>query len=362
MKLIDQFRSLLLMVGHHPMKTWGRYVAGLAIRSVSLKRMLQRDWQSLYKRPAHMTATHSTSLMQYATTNTPVPIYAKTGFSNKYPMMFSLLLGLFTMISCNLDREVEIVLPEYDSQRVIECYLEPGKPFRLLLSNSSSYFDPFPTEENLLLFLDQILEKDADVRITFGNREIQLRNELNIDFETLKFFNYVSDEMVPDDYSIDYNLEIVLKDGRTITGQTRILPPVPIDSLALEFNERGLARTLVFVKDDRSVPRYYRRMLHFGSLDSLPDQDFIADNSIVDNGLLAFGHGFSAESGDTIINTIFTIDKAYFDFLVSLNGSIAANGNPFAQPGVIFSNVRGSAGAIGIFTGISFDRVVTIVP
>jgi hypothetical protein len=353
MNLTHIFQLIKFLFGHHPA---GSLRYGAPFRSVL------SDWQSLSFQPARLTATHSTSLMQDNLPEAVVPTPRVIHSAHKSGVIWTLLLGFATLVSCNLDREVEIVLPEYDSQRVLECYLEPGQPFRLLLSNSSSYFDPFPTEENLLLFLDQILERDADVRITFGNREIVLRNEINIDFETLKFFNYVSDEIVPEDFTLDYNLEIILKDGRTITGQTRVLPPVPIDSLALEFNDRGEARTLIFIKDDRSVPRYYRRMLHFGSLDSLPSQDFIADNSIVDNGLLAFGHGFSAESGDTIINTVFTIDKAYFDFLVSVNGSIAANGNPFAQPGVIFSNIRGSAGAIGIFTGITFDRVVTIVP
>lgn len=278
---------------------------------------------------------------------------------NKF--LIALLLPLFLLGACNLEKEVEIILPEYESQRVLECYLEPGQPFRLLLSNSNSYFDPFPNDNNLLQYLDEILEKEADVRIRYNGEEIVLNNDLRVDFNSLKIFNYVSDEIVPFDYDSNFELEIILTDGTTITAATRILRPVPIDSLALEINEENMARTLIYIKDDKSETRYYRRMLHFSSLDSLPEQDFITDNSFIDSELLVFGSGFDSELGDTIINTIYTLDESYFDFLTSVQGSIAANGNPFGQPGVIISNLQGTADAIGVFTGLSYDRIVTIV-
>jgi len=279
---------------------------------------------------------------------------------NNY-LKFGLLALAFFMIACNLEREVAIDLPSYDTQRIVECYLEPGQPFRLLLSNSNSYFDPLPSEDDLFTFLDQILEKDADVRIKYNGQEIILANNISLDLNTLKIYNYVSDQLVPLDYSNHFDLEIVLSDGKTILSRTKIIEPIPIDSIALEFDRDSMARTLVYLKDDKSVPRYYRRTLHFVSLDSVPAQDFLADNSIVANGRIVFGSGFQSNLGEDIINTIYTIDKPYFDFLVSIRSSIAANGNPFAQPGVIFSNVSGSAGAIGIFTGLSYDRRVTRV-
>jgi len=271
------------------------------------------------------------------------------------------ILLLFFTVSCNLEREVAIDLPSYDTQKIVECYLEPGQPFRLLLSNSNSYFDPLPGQDDIFEFLEEILEKDADVRIRFNGEEIVLSNNLSLDLNTLKIYNYVSDQIVPQDYTSTFNLEILLKDGTTITASTNILQPIPIDSIALEFDRDSMARTLIYIKDDKSVPRFYRRTLHFVSLDSIPAQDFLADNSIVDNGLLVFGSGFQSNLGEDIINTIYTIDKPYFDYLVSIRSSIAANGNPFAQPGVIFSNVSGTAGALGIFTGLSYDRRVTRV-
>lgn len=278
--------------------------------------------------------------------------------SNNYILF---ILTLFLFGACNLEKEVEIDLPEYNSQPIIECYLEPGQPFRLLLSRSNAYFDPFPGEDDILAFLDDILIADADVLVRYNGETIVLNNELRIDPNSLKIFNYVSDRIVPQQYGQNFELEVILPDGTTIESQTTLLEPIPIDSIAIEFNADSMARSLIYIKDDKSTPRFYRRTLHFNSLDSVPQQDFLADNSIVDNGLLVFGSGFQSEIGDTIFNTIYHIDKAYYDFQLSVRGSVAANGNPFGQPGEIFSNVTGSANAIGIFTGLSYDRVTTIV-
>ena len=62
-----------------------------------------------------------------------------------------------------------------------------------------------------------------------------------------------------------------------------------------------------------------------------------------------------------IINTIYSIDNAYFDFLQSIDFAIQSNGNPFGQPSPIISNLSGTAEAIGIFTGITYDRRETII-
>lgn len=273
------------------------------------------------------------------------------------------MLGfILSWAACNLEKEVTINLPSYEVQPVLECYLEPGQPYRLLLTTSNSYFDELPSEDNIVAFLDRILVKNAMVKITLGSEEITLRNEITVDFENRKFYNYISDRLVPENYDTDFELLVVLEDGREISSRTRILPVIPIDSVAVEFRDT-LARTLIFVNDPVEEKNYYRRMLHFNNLvDSFPRQDFFTDDTFVENGRLAFGHGFDVSRGDTVINTIFHIDRAYFDYLNSVRNSIIANGNPFLQPGVILTNLRGNANAVGIFTGLSYDRVFTVIP
>jgi hypothetical protein len=285
----------------------------------------------------------------------------KTIHSNTFTIILGFLL-LITIGACNLEKEIDIKLPAYDVQPVVECYLEPGQPFRLVLTTSNSYFDELPQEGDLFAFLESILVKNADVRIRYDGEEVLLRYEISIDFENRKFYNYISDVNVPQRNDIDFELLIRLEDGREITGSTRILTIIPIDSVAVEFNMDNKARTLIFLNDPPNEKNYYRRMLHYDNLvDSFPRQDFYTDDAFVANGRLAFGAGFDLNVGDTVINTIFHIDKSYFDFLNSVRNSIISNGNPFLQPGVILTNLKGNANATGIFTGLSYDRVYTII-
>lgn len=274
-----------------------------------------------------------------------------------YLYAFAFIAFLF---SCGgLEKEIDLELPLYESQLVVECYLEPGEPFLLLLTKSAAYFDPIPTED--FEFVEKILEDSAVVTIQHKGVTYELPNQIYFNQQTKKLYNYYSPELVPNDLENDFTLKIIAKDGREVTAKTRILPVVPIDSVVVEFNpERdSLARVLTYVSEDPNTDNYYRRMLHVGSLDTIPDQDFTTNDDFVDDGLIIFGSGYDFKEGDVVINSIFHIDRAYFDFLESVFFAMDANGNPFGQPAAIKSNVEGDA--IGVFTGLSVDRVVTVV-
>ncbi|MEO7176138.1 MAG: DUF4249 family protein [Saprospiraceae bacterium] len=274
------------------------------------------------------------------------------------------LFALFVigLSACNLNREVDIDLPNYESQPVVECYLTPGSTYKLTLTKSNSYFDPFGNGD-LLQYLDAIQIKNARVEIRHGLDTIVLANTPTLDPVTLKAYNYVSDQMVPFDFEGSFELYIQLEDGREITGLTNILAAIPIDSVVVSFNETDtLARTLCYITDpDLSTRQYFRRFLNYDSLDSIPEQDFITDDQLIESGQFVFGSGYENRVQDTVFNTIATIDKAYFSFITSVMNSAASNGNPFAQPGVIKSNVFGSAKPLGIFTGYAQSQIMTII-
>ncbi|MCB0568666.1 MAG: DUF4249 domain-containing protein [Phaeodactylibacter sp.] len=266
---------------------------------------------------------------------------------------------LLELAACNLEREVDITLPEYESRYVVECYLEPGQPISLLLSRSAAYFEPFPQLNED--FLGKILVDSAKVAIIYNGVEIPLENRLIINPLTQKVYNYYSSAHIPYDTINPFELSIATKDGLSIHAATRLLPVVPIDSLVVQFAEGDtLARLLTYITDNTTRPDYYRRMLHEGSLDSIPVQDFATDDRLAE-GTIVYGTRFNYEEGDTLIATIFHIDKAYHDFLESLVDATGANGNPFAQPSPIISNLEGTANAIGIFTGLTYDRKTVAV-
>jgi len=276
-----------------------------------------------------------------------------------------LTIASFTafLAACNLEQEVDIALPAYDSRPVIEAYLEPGKPFRLLITRSDGYFDAFPSIDN---FPQGLLYDSAQVVITHQGVNYDLENQLAFDPKAGKLYNYVASGTVPENVGEPFELFILFPDGTEAFAQTALLPRVPIDSVVIEFPEGDmpedtLARALTYFTDDPGQQvNFYRRMLHAGSLDSLR-QDFVVDDQAVDDSLIVFGTGFAYAEGDTVINTLYHITEPYATFLRSLDAAVSANGNPFGQPSPIISNIEGSANALGIFTGLMYDRRMDIV-
>lgn len=266
-------------------------------------------------------------------------------------------LALF-LTSCNLEKEIDIDLPTYEGRLFLECYLEPGQPYSLLLTRTAPYFESFPSDT---AFLTNILEDSATVIIRVNGEEHLLQDNLFLNPLTGKIFNYYSFDLVPENYEDSFELDVVLKNGKSITAETKILKPVKFDSIRTEFAENDtLARVIAYATDDTSQDNYYRRMLHFSSLDSIPIFDFPLDDRATE-GTMVFGSFYDFIEGDTVINTLFSIDRPYFDFLQTIQFAISANGNPFGQPSPISTNLEGDAEAIGIFTGLSYDRQVTIV-
>ena len=165
------------------------------------------------------------------------------------------------------------------------------------------------------------------------------------------------------DLDADFTLNIVLKSGGRITGNTRILPFVPIDSIVIGWSPDfdTLARVLTYITDDPNTTNYYRRLLNYSSLDSFPEQDFLVDDRLNQTTKIAFGTGYDLKMGDTIYNTIFHITPDHYDFIESFQLAVFGNQNPFAQPSQIRSNVSGDANPIGIFTCLVYDRDTTII-
>lgn len=281
-----------------------------------------------------------------------------------FKYIFCVVFTLLILWSCGgLEKEIELELSIYEPKLIVECYLEPGQPFTALLTKSEAYFDPF-NFETTSEFL-QILEENAEVKIKYNGEEVVLENSLTFNPLTGKVFNYANSQIVPEDFESDFELEILTTDGKIVTGKTKIQPNIPIDSIVVEFDDNkdrdSLARTLVYFQDDLSTSNYYRRIIHFGSLENEPEFYFQTDDDFVEDGTVVFGSGFDYEEGDTIFNTVFHISQAYFSFLESIDGAVDANGNPFAQPGAILSNLEGDENALGIFTGLTYSRERTII-
>ena len=276
-----------------------------------------------------------------------------------------LLVLSASIFACNLEQEIELNLPEYEEKIIVEAYLEANQPYQLLLTRSSAYFAAFPTD--IQETFNQILVNDAEVYITHRGNTVRLNNTPGVNPLTGKLFNYAVAETVVFDTIEPYHLEIMLADGSTIESSTRFLPTVPLDSIVVEFEDNGnsatdSARLLTYFSDRPGEANFYRRILSVyqdGRLNTL--QDFTTDDRIAENTIV-FGTAYDFAPGDTVLNRIYHIDQAYYDFLSSIQLALAANGNPFGQPSPIIPGVGGTARqAIGIFTALSYAEEQTII-
>ncbi len=268
-----------------------------------------------------------------------------------------LLLGF----GCNLNRPIDIELPPLESAVVVECYLRPGQPFLLTLTESVGYFEPATIS----------YVKGARVSIRFDNQEINLSPVAfpipdgipSIEIlkpllgDSLLFYN--SSELVPAEYETDFFLDIVTADGERLTATTRIPEPVLMDTIEWGFDDDdSLAFVLSRFQDNASVMNFYRHTLHKGRLVATAEQDFSVDDRIFNGGQAAFGTDFHYIRGDTLIFSLYHIPQNYYDFLETKDAAITANLSPFAQPAVVISNIQGG---MGIFTGFTLDRQQIVI-
>jgi len=277
--------------------------------------------------------------------------------------IYFLLLVTVIFASCNLEKEIELELPEYERQTVVECYLEPGLPFSLLLTKSDGFFSSFgDLDDN---FLNNLLEEGAEISIKYGEETVTLANEFSFNPFTGKLFNYSSNVIVPEDFESEFSLEVKTASGEIITSKTKIMPQTPIDSLLIQFEPftdvDTAARVLTYTTDDVDVANFYRFILATGA-DAIVEQDFVVDDELLESEISVFGTNYDFNPGDTITSTFIQMSEEYYRFKNSVDNSVASNGNPFGQPGVISSNVEGEGDPLGIFTGFVRDVKVEIVP
>lgn len=266
------------------------------------------------------------------------------------------VLLLAVSLGCNLEKEVEIDLPAYERELVVECFMEQGSPFRLLLSESIGFYEGTDTP----------VVTGAQVVISHDGIHDTLPEGLFVDPVGFKVFNFYSSSMVPADYDTEYSLTVTGVDGRKVTGKSKVMRPISGMEMSASFNAENMASVTVRWPDLAGEKSYYRLALFKGKVyEPNPDNegalqfDFTLDDRIGDGEMFTIATLFDYESGDTLIAQVYHITEAYWRYLNSLDDATSSNGNPFAQPGLIHSTVEGG---IGVFTGYHFVRDTLIIP
>lgn len=277
-----------------------------------------------------------------------------------------LAMVVLVLSGCNLEREIDLDLPPYTSEPVVECYLQPGQPIVLTVIRSVGFLDE----------LQVIYEKGATVVISHGTWtdtltpiSVALPEDVPgqgpglsilrpIIGDSLYF--YLSPRTITETYDVPYKLTITTRSGEVLTSETVIRPPVPIKAIEYRPSQQNdsLYFTLTKFDDNPNEANFYRRVFQKGNVNDNPDQDFTVEDAVVNGQEVAFGTGFDYRVGDTLIATLYHITEDYYRFSQSVDAAFQANASPFAQPARIRSNIKGG---MGIFTGFAFDRKQVII-
>src|SRR5690625_4598084 len=267
--------------------------------------------------------------------------------------IFSFFILLITL-ACDLDKEIEVDIPNFDDGYIVEADIMPDQPFGMLITKSFGYFDIFDSTSVMEEQLSKMLVDDVTGSLYINGKEYEIQNQYRIFGENPIIYNYNLSKRVRFKPEDEIEIHLQFPTGENVRGETIIPQNRPIDSVSLHINTHGEARSQTYFSTDSTREEFFRRQLfriREGRIAIL--QDVVTDNRIASNGTMYFGSDYDFEVGDTLHSRVIHITEDYFKFFNSISGSIGANANPFSQPGKIVSNIQGSDRVIGIFTGMN---------
>lgn len=290
--------------------------------------------------------------------------------TNHNSLCASLLLALLAFTSC--EKIIDISIPDQERKIVVNGLISHDKPVRVHLSRSLS-----------------VLENDSIIPLTGGDVQLYHGSDLVGKLQEESGGYYYLPDFVPqvgESYRLTASgnglnpvdatallpasVPFVSVDTATLVGewgQQELRLSVKFRDPAGERNIYGFGVEVTYKEYDYRTMTYTgEKISHLAYLQGQSDR-FLQDESLNFDGKLFFedllfnGQTKSIEFGmsdysyfesDTVWLTIKMeqIDPSYFRYVVSSESYRSANGNPFAEPVQVYTNVNGG---YGIFAGSS---------
>jgi hypothetical protein len=256
---------------------------------------------------------------------------------------------MMVFVSC--DKVIQVNLPEYQPELVVEMYLEEGKPLRCLLIESLPYTD---TAINKPV-------NDALVVLSDGTRNDTLSHTINQDPVTGRLYNYLHPKLLEGASGKTYTLTITSRDKKISSSTDFSQRIIRIDSFKVResASEEDSFSVGVVISDPADMENYYRFLIgksiyHF----STDPTDFrVSDQSFNGKSFSFFSEADYARN-DTVTVRLYSLHKEHYEYLESIGDARRSNFNPFSQPSRIRSNIKGG---LGIFSSIRYSEQQIII-
>lgn len=278
-------------------------------------------------------------------------------------------LFLLAVLAVSCEKEISLDLPEVEQKIVVDGGISTGEPAAVTLTWSAGYFDPIDSAS-----LANYVITSALVTVTDGILTDTLT--LSVDFNRPIPILWIGSNVIGQ-VGRTYSLKVVA-DGKTVTSATTIPAPVPLDSVWFKPEIPGDSLGFAWARLTDPVGygngyRWYTKRLN-------EDPAFLApygstfDDHFVEGRSFDFAYNRPAPrsstapddndfrrgyfiTGDIVVVKFCAIGQAEANFFRTYEAEVSNNGNPFAAPGVIESNVNGG---LGVFCGYSpsYDTIL----
>ncbi len=275
---------------------------------------------------------------------------------------------LFLSILTGCTEDVSLTILGGDKKIVIEGTIENGKPAKVIVTRNS------PISQ--AIDFNTILVKDAKVYVSNGAITDTLLFSID-SFASIPFLYKGSSILgVP---SQTYYLT-VLADGHTFTSVTTIPTPVALDSVWWKVQPGKDSLGLAWAH--LSEPAGFGNAYKWFAKRPTSDRRFIApyastfDDKFIDGKSFDFAYDRGTDPNDKATASPEPPDAGYFKgtdtvyikfcaidyntakFYTTYERALESNGNPFASPVTIISNITG--GGLGVWAGLgcSYDTIM----
>ncbi|MDB5235966.1 MAG: hypothetical protein JWR44_2959 [Hymenobacter sp.] len=273
------------------------------------------------------------------------------------------LLPLLALAGCGkLQNDINVPLPTYSAELVVECYLEPGKVPNLAVTTSVPYLSSVIPQVPSDVTVTLTMPDGTKVPLAF-----QPNYQALTDTTGVKFHSHIGRDPLVARPGDVFKLDVQDTKGRHVTGTTTMLAPIPIDSVQYKFNDKSPAERRAYFltnfRDPATPDDCYRLQLHKGNpargvLLKRPEVDMSVEDRLLNGQPFVLGTSFRFYQGDTVTATLYHIDAAFYRFRQSVRDARSANGNPFAQPSAIYSTVQGGVGIFSVLSGTTATKIL----
>jgi len=253
-------------------------------------------------------------------------------------------IGVIILFFLACEKEVTLDLPSYESELVVESYLEVGLPYFVSLTESVSFFDA----------IELPIIPSATVTITHKGI-----------VDTLEFV---------DSLGVYLNLGIIVQEndyepfelnitdentGRTASASTQFLPIIPIDTVVYRLNDSSQASIIQYFDDDAATEDFYKVFFtNINTFDTDSTYTWEFTDKTFSGQRVPVGMGFNYRVADTVAVRLYHITQDYYKFLESASDAENASESPLSRPSRLISNINDG---LGIFTTLVYDEKILII-